>query len=77
MYATEFQTIINEPYIKIPNYEAFKGHNVRVVLLDIDNKNNDIELVDNLEKKDILNTLSQISKEDNEIDSLATTIVEI
>jgi len=77
MYATEFQTIINEPYIKIPNYEAFKGHNVRVVLLDIDNKNDDIEFVDDLEKRDILNTLSQISKEDNEIDNLATTIVEI
>jgi hypothetical protein len=35
MYATEFQTIINEPYIKIPNFERFKGHKVRVVLLDL------------------------------------------
>jgi hypothetical protein len=38
MYATEFQTIINEPYIYIPNYEAFKGHEVRVVLLNLDNE---------------------------------------
>ena len=40
MYATEFQTIINEPYIQIPNYEAFKGHQVRVVLLNIDDQEN-------------------------------------
>ena len=36
MYATEFQTIINEPYIKIPKFELFKGHKVRVVLLDME-----------------------------------------
>lgn len=41
MYATEFKTIINEPYIKIPDYEAFKGHEVRITLLNIDNVNND------------------------------------
>jgi hypothetical protein len=40
MYATEFQTVINEPYIQVPNYEAFKGHEVRVVLLNIDEKSN-------------------------------------
>jgi hypothetical protein len=39
MYATEFQTVINEPYIYIPNYEEFKGHDVRVVLLNIDGDN--------------------------------------
>ncbi|NOX15230.1 MAG: hypothetical protein GXP61_04270 [Epsilonproteobacteria bacterium] len=38
MYAAEFQIIINEPFINIPNYEAFKGHKVRVVLLNLDNK---------------------------------------
>ncbi|MEA2018775.1 MAG: hypothetical protein U9N59_10045 [Campylobacterota bacterium] len=38
MYATEFQTVINEPYIHIPNYEAFKGHEVRVVVLNIDSE---------------------------------------
>ena len=74
MYTTEFQTLITEPYIKVPNYESFKGHNLRVVLVNIDD---DIELVDDLEKEDILNTLSQISKEDREIDDSATKIVEI
>ena len=34
MYATEFQTVINEPYIYIPQFEQFKGHKVRVILLD-------------------------------------------
>ncbi len=34
MYATEFQTVINEPYIHIPNYEALRGHRVRIILLD-------------------------------------------
>ena len=38
MYATEFQTVINEPYIHIPNYEKFKGHEVRIVVLNIDTK---------------------------------------
>ena len=43
MYATEFQTIINEPYIRIPNYEEFKGHTVRVVLLNLDNDTSNIK----------------------------------
>lgn len=38
MYATEFQTVINDPYIHIPNYEKFKGHEVRIVVLNIDTK---------------------------------------
>ena len=37
MYAAEFKTIIDEPYIKIPEYEKFKGKEVRVVLLDLKN----------------------------------------
>jgi len=37
MYVTEFKTIIDEPYIKIPEYEKFKGKEVRVVLLDLQN----------------------------------------
>ena len=35
MYAEEFQIVIDKPYIKIPEYERFKGHKVRIVLLDI------------------------------------------
>ncbi len=42
MYATEFQTVINEPYIHIPNYEAFKGHEVRITVLNIDSKENNM-----------------------------------
>ena len=38
MYATEFKTVIDEPYIKIPKYEKFKGKEVRVVLLHIENE---------------------------------------
>jgi len=34
MYATEFQAIINEPFVYIPQYEQFKGHKVRIILLD-------------------------------------------
>jgi hypothetical protein len=40
MYATEFKTVVNEPYIHIPNYEVFKGHKVRVTLIDIEDKIN-------------------------------------
>ncbi len=38
MYATEFQTIINNPYIKIPEYEKFKGQEVRIIVLNINEK---------------------------------------
>ncbi len=38
MYATEFKTVIDEPYIKIPEYEKFKGKKVRVVLLYLKNE---------------------------------------
>jgi len=56
MYATEFQTVINEPYIHIPNYEAFKGHEVRVVLLNIDNAIKEKEpILDNNFIIDIIN----------------------
>jgi len=33
MYATEFQAVINNPYIKIPEYERFKGQEVRIIVL--------------------------------------------
>ena len=36
MYAKEFHTILSEPYIKIPEFESFKGHRVRVIILDLD-----------------------------------------
>ena len=46
MYATEFKTVINEPYIKIPDFEKFQGQEVRVVLLNLNNN-----IIDN--RKDI------------------------
>ena len=33
MYATELQTVINNPYIKIPEYEKLQGQKVRVIFL--------------------------------------------
>ena len=39
MYATEFQTIIDNPYIKIPEYEKFKGQEVRIIVLNINQEN--------------------------------------
>ncbi len=51
MYATEFQTIIDKPYIQIPDYEAFKGKKARIVILNIDdNSKTDIEKDDFIKK---------------------------
>lgn len=37
MYATEFKTVVKEPFIAIPEYEKFKGQEVRIVMLNLDN----------------------------------------
>jgi len=42
MYATEFQAIIDKPYIEIPQYEQFKGHKVRITLINLDDTINDM-----------------------------------
>ncbi len=68
MYATEFQTIINEPYIHIPNYEAFKGHEVRVVVLSIDNKYNNIV---STKKDDFFERITKNPKHINNIQFLS------
>ena len=52
MYAEEFKTVVNEPCLKIPNYEKFKGQEVKVILLSIieksrNNKNDFIEYLAN------------------------------
>ncbi len=52
MYAEEFKTVVNEPYLKIPNYEKFRGQEVKVILLSIieksrNNKNDFIEYLAN------------------------------
>jgi len=46
MYATEFKTVINEPYIKIPDFEKFQGQEVRVVLLNLNDN-----IIDKQEEK--------------------------
>ncbi len=55
MEAIEFQTVINAPYIKIPNYKRIQGHKVRVVLFDLLNdkeqlkeQQNEIGFIENL-----------------------------
>ena len=35
MYATEFQTTIHSEYVKIPEYEHFKGKEVHIIVLDV------------------------------------------
>ena len=36
MQAIEFETIINEPFIKVPHYEKLKGKEVRILVLHTD-----------------------------------------
>ncbi|MEA1916998.1 MAG: hypothetical protein U9N42_05645 [Campylobacterota bacterium] len=36
MYAAEFQTTIHSEYIKIPEYEHFKGREVQIIVLDVE-----------------------------------------
>ncbi|NOQ31828.1 MAG: hypothetical protein GQ570_11960 [Helicobacteraceae bacterium] len=67
MYATEFQTVISEPYIFIPNYENFKGHEVRVVLLDIDKKNSNLVI----DKEDFFDRITKEPKNINNIKFLS------
>ncbi len=38
MNATEFQTVIDDPYIKIPDYENFKGRRVRIIVIGVDKR---------------------------------------
>jgi len=37
MYATEFTTILDKPYIEIPEFEKFKNHKVKIMLIDLKN----------------------------------------
>jgi len=53
MYAIEFETVANEPYIKIPEFERFKGHKLKVILLDTQDdkskKRDDLDFFDKFE----------------------------
>ncbi len=35
MYATEFKTVIKEPYLLIPEFQKFKDREVRIIIIDI------------------------------------------
>ena len=65
MIKTEFQTIINEPYIHIPNYETLKGHKVKVVLIDIDNNQKTKNYSNNNFINDIINNPRHIKPNDD------------
>ncbi len=63
MYTTEFKTFINEPYIKIPEYEKLKGKEVRVILLNLDNQNhtsNQKEAIKKILDKNDINLFKKI-----------------
>jgi len=61
MYAVEFKMVANEPYIKIPEFEKFKGQEVRVVLLSLKNR-----VMKNLQKDKELDFIEYLI--DNPID---------
>ncbi len=58
MYATEFETVVDNEYIKIPEFEAFKGHEVRVIVLNIDNEKN----IEKDEKMDFIGSITKSPK---------------
>jgi hypothetical protein len=60
--------ICNQPYIYIPNYEAFKGHEVRIVVLNIDSENNNISLP---KKEDFFERITKNPKQINNIQFLS------
>lgn len=68
MYATEFQTVINEPYIHIPHYEKFKGHEVRIVVLNIDKEVKNTETIPN---EDFFDRITKNPKKINSIQFLS------
>ena len=53
MYATEFQTTIHSEYIKIPEYERFKGKEVQIIVLDV----HKYEKVKKVKEKDFIEYL--------------------
>jgi len=42
MYATEYEITVNEPFIKILEYEKLKGKNVKVIILVEDDNKKDL-----------------------------------
>ena len=57
MYATEFQTIVTNQYIQIPNFERFKNREVRIIILDtISNK------IDKIKNNDFISRMTKRPK---------------
>jgi len=73
MQVTQFYTVINEPYIQLPNYEELKGHRVKIVVgLDINENNNTqqkLEAFNNILKSATTHNsfLDNFDKNDNKI----------
>ena len=38
MYAIEIETDVRENYIRIPEYQKFKGKHIKVIFMSVDNK---------------------------------------
>jgi DNA-binding transcriptional regulator of glucitol operon len=68
MYATEFKTVINQPYIQIPNYENFKGKSVRIILLDVEE---DIKIEEEPRKVNFFERITKNPQNIKDIDFLS------
>ncbi len=42
MHVTEFETVVKDPYIEIPDFEHFKDREVKVIIFDL-KKNKNLE----------------------------------
>ena len=54
MYATEFQTIVTNQYIQIPNFERFKNREVRIIILDTISNN-----IEKIKNNDFISRMTQ------------------
>ena len=63
MYATEFQTVIKNSYIQVPDYKKFKNKSVRVIILDTEPENDSAIKNDFIER--IVNKPRHISSDTN------------
>jgi len=57
MYATEFQTVVTNQYIQIPNFERFKNREVRIIILDTISNN-----IDKIKNNDFISRMTKRPK---------------
>jgi len=57
MYATEFQTVVTDQYIQIPNFERFKNREVRIIILDTISNN-----IDEIKNNDFISRMTKRPK---------------